>query len=72
MSEQAPDPDPDPGADGGLSPEELEAESGETLPERRAMSTVHADVTIPSDAALVADVLAGEDADDDPEEPDAS
>lgn len=42
-----------------LSSEELEALEGTELPERAAMSTVAADVTVPIDPSIVADVLAG-------------
>ncbi len=42
-----------------LTPEEREALEAEVLPERAAMSTMHADVAVPIDPAIVADVLAG-------------
>lgn len=40
-----------------LSREELAEIAGEELPERAAMSLVNADVAIPIDAAVAADVL---------------
>ena len=43
--------------DDGLSQEELDAESGEELPEREAMSLVNANVAIPINAAIAANVL---------------
>lgn len=42
---------------GGLSPEELEAQSGSELPDREAMSLINANVAIPINAALAANVL---------------
>jgi hypothetical protein len=50
----------EPVADTGLSPEELEAESGAALPDREAMSLISANVDIPANPAIAADVLAGE------------
>ena len=47
-------------ADTGLSVEELEAESGAMLPDREAMSLISANVDIPANPAIAADVLAGE------------
>ena len=44
-----------------LSDEELARETGEPLPDRAALSTLHADVAIPVNPALAADVLAGPD-----------
>ena len=41
----------------GLSSEELDAESGEALPDREAMSLVNANVAIPVNAAIAANVL---------------
>jgi hypothetical protein len=41
----------------GLSQEELDAESGEELPDREAMSLVNANVAIPINAAIAANVL---------------
>jgi hypothetical protein len=41
-----------------LSLEELEAEAGEVLPDRQAMSLIDASVTIPANPSLAADVLA--------------
>ena len=46
--------------DVGLSPEELEAEGGAALPDREAMSLISANVDIPANPAIAADVLAGE------------
>jgi hypothetical protein len=43
--------------DQGLTDEELEAESGEELPDREAMSLVNANVAIPVNAAVAANVL---------------
>lgn len=40
-----------------LSEDELEAESAETLPDREAMSLVNANVAIPINAAVAANVL---------------
>jgi hypothetical protein len=40
-----------------LTPEELEAEGGEQLPDREAMSLVNANVAIPINAAVAANVL---------------
>ena len=43
-----------------LTPEELEEAGGEELPDRTAMSLVDANVAIPIDAAIAANVLADE------------
>lgn len=43
-----------------LSEEELEAERGGPLPDREALSVLNADVAIPADPAIAADVLSGE------------
>lgn len=40
-----------------LSQEELEAESGEQLPDREAMSLVNTNVAIPVNAAVAANLL---------------
>jgi 2-polyprenyl-6-methoxyphenol hydroxylase-like FAD-dependent oxidoreductase len=40
-----------------LTPEELEAQSGEELPDREAMSLVDANIAIPINAAVAANVL---------------
>ena len=40
-----------------LSTEELEAEAGDQLPDREAMSLVNANVAIPINAAVAANVL---------------
>lgn len=40
-----------------LTPEELHAESGEELPDREAMSLVNANVAVPVNAAVAANVL---------------
>ncbi len=45
---------------GELSEEELEQQRAETLPDREAMSLINANVAIPIDAALAANVLADE------------
>lgn len=41
----------------GLSNEELEAQGGEELPDREQMSLVNANVAIPVNAAVAANVL---------------
>lgn len=41
----------------GLSDDELDAETGEQLPDREAMSLVNANVAIPVNAAVAANVL---------------
>ena len=41
----------------GLTPEELEAQRGEELPAREAMSLVDANIAIPINAAVAANVL---------------
>jgi hypothetical protein len=41
----------------GLSPEELEEQSGEQLPDREEMSLVNANIAIPVNAAVAANVL---------------
>jgi hypothetical protein len=41
----------------GLSPEELEAQAGEQLPDREEMSLVNANVAVPVNAAVAANVL---------------
>ena len=41
----------------GLNPEELDAETGEELPDREQMSLVNANVAIPVNAAIAANVL---------------
>ena len=40
-----------------LTPEELEAQGGEELPDREAMSLVNANVAVPVNAAVAANVL---------------
>ena len=40
-----------------LSPEELEAQSGEGLPDREEMSLVNANVAVPVNVAVAANVL---------------
>ena len=54
-----------------LSEEELRLQKGRTLPDRAAMSTLDADVAIPINPELAADVLSGMDAgeDEEPGEP---
>jgi len=44
-------------ANDGLSPEELEAEGVEELPDREAMSLINANIAIPVNAAIAANVL---------------
>jgi hypothetical protein len=41
----------------GLAPEELEAQNGEELPDREQMSLVNANLAIPVNAAVAANVL---------------
>ena len=41
----------------GLSSEELEAQAGEELPDREAMSLVDTNIAIPINAAVAANVL---------------
>ena len=41
----------------GLSPAELDAASGERLPDREQMSLVNANVAVPVNAAVAANVL---------------
>ena len=41
----------------GLTPEELEEESGEQLPDREQMSLVNANIAVPVNAAVAANVL---------------
>jgi hypothetical protein len=43
--------------DPGLTSEELDAQAGEELPEREQMSLVNANVAIPINAAVAANVL---------------
>jgi hypothetical protein len=40
-----------------LAPEELEAQAGEELPDREAMSLINANVAAPVNAAVAANVL---------------
>ena len=40
-----------------LTPEELDQQSGEALPDREAMSLVNANIAIPINAAIAANVL---------------
>jgi len=40
-----------------LTPEELEQEDGEQLPDREAMSLINANIAIPVNAAVAANVL---------------
>jgi hypothetical protein len=44
-------------AEGGLSPEELDAQGAEQLPDREAMSLVNANVAAPVNAAAALNVL---------------
>ncbi len=41
----------------GLSEEELQAQAGEQLPEREEMSLVNANIAVPVNAAVAANVL---------------
>jgi hypothetical protein len=41
----------------GLTPEELESEDGEQLPDREQMSLVNANIAVPVNAAVAANVL---------------
>ena len=41
----------------GLTPEELEAEGGEQLPDREQMSLINANIAVPVNAAVAANVL---------------
>ena len=43
--------------DQALTEEELQAEAGEELPDREAMSLVNANIAIPVNAAIAANVL---------------
>jgi hypothetical protein len=47
--------------DEGLSEEELEGHDVQELPDREAMSVIRADVTIPLDPDIAADVLLDQD-----------
>jgi len=49
--------DKNPKAEPGLSPEELDAQEVSELPEREAMSLVNANIAIPINAAIAANVL---------------
>jgi hypothetical protein len=44
-----------------LSEEELEAERAGRLPDREALSVLDANIPIPADPSIAADVLSGED-----------
>jgi hypothetical protein len=41
----------------GLTPEEIDAQGGEQLPDREQMSLVNANVAVPVNAAVAANVL---------------
>jgi hypothetical protein len=41
----------------GLTPEELEEEGGEQLPDREQMSLINANIAVPVNAAVAANVL---------------
>ena len=43
--------------DSGLSPEELDAQSVEELPDREAMSLIDANIAAPVNAAVAANIL---------------
>ncbi len=47
------------GGEAELSEEEVAAQFGTELPDRLAMSPIYADVTVPADPVIVADVLSG-------------
>lgn len=51
MSETTPEPTD------GLTPEELEAQGGEQLPDREQMSLINANLAAPVNAAVAANVL---------------
>ena len=55
--DRSPSPETD---DEGLSLDELESQSGTPLPDREAMSLISANVDIPAEPAIAADVLAGD------------
>ena len=44
----------------GLSPDEVAEQRGEALPDREAMSLIDANIAIPIDATVAADVLSDE------------
>ena len=44
-------------SDTGLTPEELDQQGGEELPDREQMSLVNANIAIPVNAAVAANVL---------------
>ena len=44
-------------SDTGLTPEELDAQGGEELPDREQMSLVNANIAVPVNAAVAANVL---------------
>jgi hypothetical protein len=48
-----------------LTEEELEAEKAGHLPDREALSVLDANIPIPADPSIAADVLSGEDPPDD-------
>ena len=56
------DREPDKRGEDELSDEELESERGGELPDREALSVLNADVAIPVDPSIAADVLSGDDA----------
>lgn len=58
--------------DDELTEDELAGETGEALPDRAALSSIDADVAIPLNPALAADVLAGGSGEEpvEPQEPD--
>ena len=43
--------------EGGLAPEELEAQEGDQLPDREAMSLINANLAAPVNAAVAANIL---------------
>lgn len=57
MSETTPEPTDTTENTDGLTPEELEAQGGEQLPEREQMSLINANLAAPVNAAVAANVL---------------
>ncbi len=47
----------DPREEQGLTPEELEQQDGAELPDREAMSLINANIAVPVNAAVAANVL---------------
>jgi hypothetical protein len=53
-----------------ITEQELEAQRGLALPDREALSTIDANVAIPADPSIAADVLSGAEVEEEPAEPD--